>query len=182
MNLPDSLTIPVAKRPVDGHISPPGSKSLTNRALICSALANGVSRLSGVLDSEDTRVMIDALGSLGVSISKAEDGRELSVRGLGGTIPVANADLFVANSGTTMRFLTALVTLGHGEYRLDGVARMRERPIGDLLAALSQLGARVECEKRSDCPPVVVHASGLRGGEAVVRGEISSQFLSGLVM
>lgn len=182
MASPDSLTVPVVSGPLIGSIRPPGSKSLTNRALVCAALAEGTSTLSGALDSEDTRVMIDAIGNLGVTIERADGGRVLRVTGTKGTIPAAQADLFVGNSGTTMRFLTALLTLGTGEYRIDGVARMRERPIGDLLDALSQVGGRVESEDHNDCPPVVVHASGLAGGEATVRGTLSSQFLSGLLM
>jgi 3-phosphoshikimate 1-carboxyvinyltransferase len=97
-------------------------------------------------------------------------------------IPAPEADLFVANSGTTMRFLTAMVSLGHGRYRLDGVPRMRERPIGDLLAALQQLGVRASAEGKTDCPPVVIHAHGLRGGRVRIKGDVSSQFLSGLML
>ena len=104
------------------------------------------------------------------------------VHGAGGEIPALEADLFCANSGTTIRFLTALATLGHGSFRLDGVERMRERPIADLLDALNQLGAHAASENGDGCPPVVVHANGLPGGTANVRGDISSQFLSGLLM
>ena len=104
------------------------------------------------------------------------------VHGAGGEIPALEAELFCANSGTTIRFLTALATLGHGAFRLDGVERMRERPIGDLLDALNQLGAHATSENDNGCPPVVVHANGLPGGTATVRGDISSQFLSGLLM
>jgi 3-phosphoshikimate 1-carboxyvinyltransferase len=182
MHLHATITVPVAARPLEGSVTPPGSKSLTNRALICAALADGDSTLTGALDSEDTRVMIDALSLLGIPIGRHGSGITLSVHGAGGTIRAAKADLFVANSGTTMRFLTALVTLGRGEYRIDGIARMRERPIGDLISGLSQLGASVVCEGQNDCPPVVVHSSGLPGGAAVVRGDVSSQFLSGLLM
>src|SRR5207249_10482810 len=97
-------------------------------------------------------------------------------------IPAASADLWVANSGTTMRFLTALVGLGKGRYRLDGVQRMRERPIEDLLDALRQLGVEAHSEQRNGCPPVVVRTNGLTGGRARIRGDISSQFLSALLM
>jgi 3-phosphoshikimate 1-carboxyvinyltransferase len=106
----------------------------------------------------------------------------LEVDGCGGKIPASQADLFVGNSGTTIRFLTAMVTLGHGTYRLAGIPRMHQRPIGDLAEALRQLGSDVTCESPGDCPPVVVRASGLRGGTAKIRGDISSQFLSGLLM
>jgi len=171
-----------AAAPVRGRIRPPGSKSITNRALVCAALARGTSTLTGALDSEDTRVMLDSLGRLGLEVQSRDVGQTLLVRGCGGQIPAARADLFVGNSGTTIRFLTALCALGHGEYRLDGIARMRERPIGDLLEALEQLGARCRGELRAGFPPVIVAGRGLSGGRATVRGDISSQFLSGLLM
>jgi 3-phosphoshikimate 1-carboxyvinyltransferase len=126
--------------------------------------------------------MIGALEQLGVSITVENGGRTIQVNGCNGAPPVSRAELFVANSGTTMRFLTALSTLGLGQFRLDGVPRMRERPIGDLVDALSRLGAEVVCEGANNCPPVVVRARGLRGGEATCRGDVSSQFLSALLM
>jgi 3-phosphoshikimate 1-carboxyvinyltransferase len=178
----ESLAITPARGPIRGTIRPPGSKSITNRALVCAALAEGVSTLNGALDSEDTRVMIDSLGRLGVRIESSEEGRTLKVHGCGGRIPAEHADLYIANSGTSVRFLTALVSLGHGTYRLDGTPRMRERPIQDLLDGLSQLGVREESETANGCPPVVVNADGLRGGTARVRGDVSSQFLSGLLL
>jgi 3-phosphoshikimate 1-carboxyvinyltransferase len=126
--------------------------------------------------------MIDGLCGLGIEVESAEAGQTLIVHGTGGQIPALEADLFCANSGTTIRFLTAMATLGHGSFRLDGVERMRNRPIGDLLSALNQLGANASSEKSKDCPPVVIHANGLPGGSAKVRGDISSQYLSGLLM
>src|SRR5258707_983147 len=129
--------------------------------------------------------MVDALRQLGyriephwgadppiISVSNPEEVR----------IPVGSADLFVGNSGTTMRFLTAMVALGRGRYRLDGVPRMRERPIEDLLVALRQLGVNAFSERGNGCPPVVVESNGLNGGTVRIRGDISSQFLSGLLM
>ncbi len=168
--------------PLHGSIRPPGSKSITNRALVCAALADGESTLTGVLDSEDTRVMIAALGQLGIDVTHDRPGRTIRVVGCGGQIPAAGGDLYVANSGTTVRFLTAMVTLGNGTFRLDGTPRMRQRPIGDLLDALRQLGADVQCEQDTGCPPVVVRAAGLPGGTSTVAGNISSQYLSGLLM
>ena len=178
----ETIEIKPVEGPIHATVRPPGSKSITNRALVCTALAEGQSILSGALDSEDTRVMIDALRALGVSIQVDDGGRTLRVEGCNGWIPAPRAALFVGNSGTTMRFLTALATLGHGEFRLDGVPRMRQRPIGDLIAALTQLGASLACEGANNCPPVVVRADGLAGGRASIRGDISSQFLSGLLM
>ncbi len=178
----DAIEIQPAAGPVRGEIRPPGSKSITNRALVCAALAAGKSTLSGALESEDTRVMVEGLRALGIGVEVSDAGETLSVTGCGGKPPAAQADIFVGNSGTTIRFLTALATLGKGEYRLDGIARMRERPIADLADALNQLGANVACEGAKGCPPVRVVAAGLAGGTATVRGDISSQFLSGLLM
>ncbi len=179
--MPDSLSLTPCGT-VRGSIRPPGSKSITNRALVCAALAEGTSTLSGALDSEDTQVMIDSLQRLGIPVERQDDGSTLIVSGCGGNIPASEADLFVGNSGTTIRFLTAMTTLGHGTYRLNGVPRMHERPIADLLSALNQLGADARSEAGSGCPPVIVRASGLPGGRATIRGVISSQFLSGLLM
>ena len=178
----ESIEIEPVAKPVRARVRPPGSKSVTNRALVCAALAKGRSTLRGALDSEDTRVMIAALGELGIAVAAQDAGRTLVVEGTDRRIPAVNAELFCANSGTTIRFLTALVTLGHGAFRLDGVARMRQRPIADLLDALNQLGADARSETGNGCPPVVVHANGLPGGSATVRGDVSSQFLSGLLM
>ena len=178
----DRLPIAPASGPIRGRIRPPGSKSITNRALVCAALAQGDSTLTGALDSEDTRVMIAALEQLGIHVEVQDDGRTLVVHGRAGRIPASMAELFVGNSGTTIRFLTALCTLGYGSFRLDGVPRMRERPIGDLLDALNQLGAICRGMLRDGYPPVEMRAAGLAGGRATVRGDISSQFLSGLLM
>jgi 3-phosphoshikimate 1-carboxyvinyltransferase len=169
--------------PVHGKVRPPGSKSITNRALVCAALAKGESTLTGALDSEDTQVMIESLGRLGIRVESLDASETLVVHGCGGQIPAKQAELFVGNSGTTIRFLTALCGLGRGTFRLDGIQRMRERPIGDLLDALRQLGTNAAGEVRDGFPPVVVHGNGLSGkGQVRVRGDISSQFLSGLLM
>lgn len=178
----DSYLVPPVSSPVRGSIRPPGSKSITNRALIVAALAEGTSQLSGVLDSDDTRVMIDSLQKLGATIEQDIGNCTLKITGLAGGSRVEHADLWLQNSGTSIRFLTALCALGHGEYRLDGNARMRERPIQDLVDALNGLGARVDCELESACPPVRVVADGLAGGTTSVAGNISSQYLSALLM
>lgn len=169
--------------PVRGRVRPPGSKSITNRALICAALAEGASTLTGALDSEDTQVMVAALRQLGVEVAAADAAAStLVVSGCGGTIPADAADLYIANSGTSVRFLTALAAIGRGRFRFHGTPRMHERPIQDLLDGLSQLGVQATSEPGTGCPPVIVEADGLRGGKAGVRGDVSSQFLSGLLM
>ncbi len=180
--MPDQIAIKPILRPIRATIRPPGSKSITNRALICAALADGHSRLSGALDSEDTRVMVDALRQFGLTVQHDVATATIEITGCGGNLPRDAADLFCANSGTTIRFLTGLVAAGRGRFRLDGVARMRERPIEDLLHALRQLGADAVSEAGNGCPPVVVNAHGMQGGQATVRGNISSQFLSALLM
>lgn len=182
MNLLDPLPITPLIRPVRATVRVPGSKSYTNRALPVAALAKGNSVLTGVLDSEDTQVMMSALRSLGVSIEQDAENRLARVQGCDGRIPATRADLFLANSGTSMRFLTAIVTVGHGRFRLDGVARMRERPMGDLLSALRSLGVNVQSTTANDCPPLEVLANGLPGGRVVIRADVSSQFLSGLLV
>ncbi|MCL4115112.1 UNVERIFIED_CONTAM: hypothetical protein GTU68_017336 [Idotea baltica] len=174
--------IPVAK-PVSGTVRPPGSKSITNRALILSALANGTSTLTGVLDSVDTAVMLDSLNRLGIQVKHDRKTATCTVAGCGGHLTKQAADLWLENSGTSIRFLTSLCCLGNGRFRLDGSKRMRERPIIDLVDTLQALGASVRCEDpQGGCPPVVVEGSTFGGGSAAVSGDISSQFLSSLLM
>src|SRR5438552_12954683 len=184
--LPETLEIRPLSQPRVAAVRVPGSKSITNRALVLAALtAKGFACvLRGALRSEDTEVMIEALRALGFRVFTEwpESVVVVSSREEEPIIPAEEADLFVANSGTTMRFLTALVSLGHGRYRLDGVPRMRERPIEDLLAALRQLGVLAYSENNNGCPPVVVLALGLRGGNVRIKGDVSSQFLSALLM
>jgi 3-phosphoshikimate 1-carboxyvinyltransferase len=160
----------------------PGSKSLTNRALIVASMAKGLSTLNGVLDSDDTRVMIDSLRRLGIAVEHAPSSSTIGVSGCGGRIPSGDAELFVANSGTSLRFLTAMVATGQGTYKLDGTPRMRQRPVADLLMALNGLGADARSDLGTGCPPLTVVTSGLDGGYAHVKGNVSSQFLSGLLM
>ena len=178
----DTLSIPPVSSPVRGAVRPPGSKSITNRALVCSGLAHGESLLTGVLDSEDTRVMVAGLAALGIPIEADWAVSELRVQGSGGRIPAATAMLDCRASGTTMRFLSAVCGLGHGSYRLDGTARMRKRPIDDLLGAMRSLGVDAEAESEGGCPPVVIRSQGMQGGRVTVAGGTSSQFASGLAM
>jgi 3-phosphoshikimate 1-carboxyvinyltransferase len=160
----------------------PGSKSLTNRALIIAAMADGKSTLTGALDSDDTRVMVQALQALGISVRHEPENAIIEVEGCGGRFPNATANLDLANSGTSLRFLTAMLAAGQGTYHLDGSPRMRERPVSDLLMAVNGLGANARSDLETGCPPVTIEASGLDGGYAFVRGDVSSQFLSGLLM
>jgi 3-phosphoshikimate 1-carboxyvinyltransferase len=183
---PDKLAIEPLPRPPHATVRVPGSKSITNRALVLAALCGKVRpcEIHNCLHSEDTLVMIEALRALGFDVQVDAVESQVRVAGSPGAnrIPGVEADLFVANSGTTMRFLTAMVCLGHGRYRLDGVARMRERPIGDLLKALQQLGVRAVSERNNGCPPVCIDADGLAGGRVRICGDVSSQFLSGLLL
>ena len=179
---PSRRTIQPVHSPVLGSIRPPGSKSITNRALICAALAKGTSRLSGVLDSDDTRVMVAGLEALGVSITADWSHQQLHVQGTEGHIPAASATIDCRASGTTMRFLAALVSLGNGSYLLDGTARMRQRPIGDLLQALQNLGITATAGSPNDCPPVTIEAGGITASTTTIAGGTSSQFASGLAL
>jgi 3-phosphoshikimate 1-carboxyvinyltransferase len=179
--------------PLAATVCVPGSKSLTNRALLIAALANGTTRLTNALFSDDSRYFSQALQALGFDVRLDPEHAEMTINGLGGQIPAKKADLFIGNAGTAARFLSAFLTLGNGEYFLNGDERMRERPIGDLVEALSQLGARVgpaltaddkrwNTEHRQICPPIKIIASGLPGGKTTIAGDISSQFLSALLM
>ena len=177
----DTLEIQPLLRPVDADVTVPGSKSYTNRALLIAALANGRSRLSGALKSDDTRYMGDALSALGVDV-RVEADDTFIVEGTDGRIPASNATLFVGNSGTTIRFLTACLALGSGTYTLDGGSRMRERPIQDLIDGLRPLRVHARSLSGNGCPPVVVEGSGLEGGCTRMPGDRSSQYLSALLM
>ena len=180
--MPAELPIPPCPGPVRGAVRPPGSKSITNRALVCAALARGESLLTGVLDSDDTRVMAAGLAALGMHLDADWERGHVRVAGSAGRIPASTATLDCAASGTTMRFLSAVCGLGRGTYRLDGTARMRQRPIGDLLGALRDLGVDAVAESPGECPPVVIRSPGLPGGDVRIRGGTSSQFASGLAM
>ncbi|WP_437206990.1 3-phosphoshikimate 1-carboxyvinyltransferase [Planctomicrobium sp. SH664] len=172
---------PVSK-PIQGTIRPPGSKSITNRAMILATLARGTTRLTGVLDSVDTRVMADGLAALGVGIETDFEQQTIVIPGTEGRLPNHTADLWCENSGTSIRFLTALCASAHGDYRLDGNPRMRERPIAPLVNTLRSVGLDIVCEFDNGCPPVIVNAQGLPGGKMHVAGNLSSQYLSALLM
>jgi len=182
MTYPDLLRIEPTSRPMNAIVSVPGSKSLSNRALVLAAL-HGDAELANLLHSDDTAVMLAALKTLGFSIDI--DGTTVRVRRPADEarlIPATSADLFVGNSGTTVRFLAAMLSLVEGTYTLDGVPRMRERPIEPLLEALRQLGVTAESTAGTGCPPVRIASSGWKSNEATVRADVSSQYLSGLLM
>ena len=167
----------------DPRIDPPARIEKHHEpAPVCAALAEGESILDGALASDDTRAMIEGLEQLGVAVAHEPPEATIRVVGCKGRPLAAAADIIAGNSGTTVRFLTAVAALGHGEFRLDGSARMRQRPIEDLLDALGQLGADAVSQFGTGCPPVLVHAAGLPGGHAIVAGDISSQFLSAVLM
>lgn len=179
--MPDVRLDPIAQ-PFESTITPPGSKSITNRALILAALARDESTLSNVLFADDTLVMIDSLKKLGFEIEVDESSKSIAVEGLGGEIPSNSTELFVGNSGTTIRFLTALCTLGVGRFFLDGIERMRERPIGELVELLKNLGGRISYLEREGFAPIEVRGRRLAGGFARFGASASSQFLSAVLM
>ena len=176
------LDLPRAER-ARGTLRLPGSKSISNRVLLLAALADGTTQVRGLLDSDDTRVMLEALAALGVAHSPGERRGERQVTGAPAGFPVKRATLFLGNAGTAFRSLTAALALGDGDYRLEGVPRMHERPIGDLVDALRQAGARIEYGAKEGFPPLAI-APCERTGDAVlrVRGEVSSQYLTALLI
>jgi 3-phosphoshikimate 1-carboxyvinyltransferase len=180
----EELEIAPARGPLHADIALPGSKSITNRALLLAAMASGRSTIEAALLSDDTSVMTAALRALGFRIEVDEAAHRISVDGLGGAIPASSADLFVGGAGTAMRFIVGFLTLGRGRYRLDGNQRMRQRPMGPLLDAMQQLGASVYAERDNRCPPVVVesHRSAFGGGETTIDARESSQFVSAVLM
>src|SRR3954471_16164689 len=148
--------------PFTATVTPPGSKSLTNRALVLAALADGICDLSNVLFADDTLVMLEGLTRLGFHLVIDHDARTVRVHGRGGHVDRTSAEIFCGNSGTTIRFLTALCALGNGGFTLDGVPRMRQRPIGALAGMLKNLGVRVTTAPENEgFPPVHVDAHGL---------------------
>jgi 3-phosphoshikimate 1-carboxyvinyltransferase len=190
MPLPDLIEIVPLSAPVHAEITVPGSKSITNRALVLAALADGEVTLTGALWSEDTQVMVDCLQRLGFDVRVEQDANEfcnrtITVRGRGGEIPKAGTaeqplELFVGNAGTAARFLAAMVCLGQGVYRLSGVPRMHERPQAALFSALRELGYRVDAS--GDKLPAVIHGTGPRAAKCRVSIEKSSQFASALLL
>ena len=169
-------------RPPECEVRVPGSKSITNRALLIAALAQGESTLDGVLFSDDTHYMAEGWRQLGITVREDTNAERFIVTGGGGAIPAQGADLYVGNAGTAMRFLVAALCLGHGRFRIDGSARMQQRPIQELLDALAELGGQARSAAGNGFPPVVVEAEGLLGGHARVAAAKSSQFLSALLM
>ena len=166
--------------PPDATVRLPGSKSITNRALVCAAMADGTSVLSGALHADDTDAMIGCLRALGIAVDV--DGATVTVHGRGGVIPVAAAKLDVRLSGTTARFVAPLAARGHGRYEIDAAPPMRRRPMAPTFEALRSLGVAVEELGDPGCLPVVITSTGLRSGLVRVSGDVSSQFVSGLLM
>jgi 3-phosphoshikimate 1-carboxyvinyltransferase len=179
---PERLPIQPLAGPIDVELAVPGSKSITNRALLLGALADGPVTLTGALFANDPFYMLGALCSLGFEVEARPEESILRVVGRNGTIPTKQADLFIGNAGTAMRFLTAGLSIGEGHFRLDGNARMRERPIRDLVDGLQKLGVPIRCEQNNGCPPVIIDAAGLPGGRAQMDGSRSSQFVSAVLM
>jgi 3-phosphoshikimate 1-carboxyvinyltransferase len=179
---PEELEVTPLERPPDATIRVPGSKSVTNRALIIAALAQGHSRILNPLFSDDSFWLMNALVRLGIDVSADGERREVYVSGKRGEIPASGVDLFVGNAGTVARFLPPVLALGRGPYTVDGVPRMRERPVADLVHAMRRLGAAVEYAGEHGRFPLTINGGGIRGGEARVSASKSSQFISGLLM
>lgn len=176
------LRIEPIVKPFALNLAPPGSKSLTNRALVCAALSSGESTLRNILFADDTEVMLQNLAKLGFDLKIDREQRVVGVSGKAGTIPAQDAELHCRNSGTTIRFLSALVSLGKGKYVLDGVERMRQRPIGALVQMLKNLGVRSRYLANDGFPPIEIDADGLPGGHVRYGTESSSQYLSAILM
>ncbi|MEG3753342.1 3-phosphoshikimate 1-carboxyvinyltransferase [Psychromonas arctica] len=177
------LLNPIKK--VDGEINLPGSKSLSNRALLLAALAKGTTTLTNLLDSDDIRHMLNALKKLGVNYTLSADKKQCVVEGLGrafNTQELGDIELFLGNAGTAMRPLCAALCLGQGEYTLTGEPRMFERPIGSLVDSLKQAGADVTYLKDENYPPLKIKGTGLKGGDISIDGSVSSQFLTAFLM
>ena len=175
----NGLTIKAPGRPLTGRVTPPGSKSITNRALLLAALARGTSRLTGALKSDDTKLMAQALRAMGVTIDESDD-TSFTVTGTG-RLRAPSGPLFLGNAGTAMRFLTAAVTMIDGTVVVDGDAHMRKRPIGPLVQALRSLG--IGCTDTGGYPPVTVHGRGpFAAGRVEIDGGLSSQYISALLM
>jgi 3-phosphoshikimate 1-carboxyvinyltransferase len=169
-------------RRVSGTVQLPGSKSISNRILLLAAVATGTTRILDLLESDDTRYMLEALRALGVKLT--QEGTTVEVQGTGGTLPVRSAELFLGNAGTAFRPLTAVLAFSGGEYRLSGLPRMHERPIKDLVDALRTLGAKIDYLGNEGYPPLAIHPAdaGAERAEVPVRGDVSSQFVSALMM
>ncbi|HEX8784954.1 MAG TPA: 3-phosphoshikimate 1-carboxyvinyltransferase, partial [Telluria sp.] len=166
---------------VAGTVRLPGSKSISNRTLLLAALSEGTTTIHDLLDSDDTRVMLAALRSLGIAWEQIDE-RTHVVHGAGGKLPVAQADLFMGNAGTAIRPLTAALAAIGGDYTLHGVPRMHERPIGDLVDALNAVGAAIEYTGNPGYPPLRIRTGALKAERMAVRGNVSSQFLTALLM
>jgi 3-phosphoshikimate 1-carboxyvinyltransferase len=176
---------PIAIQPIgpfQAALRPPGSKSLTNRALLLAALAEGRSIVRRALLADDTLRMIEALETLGLAPRVEDGGAAIHLDGRGGQIPETHAQLYLGNAGTAYRFLTAACCLGHGEYSLDGIERMRQRPIAQLVEALTRIGASISYLRAPGFPPLSVRGSGLRGGELTLPPTLSSQYISALLL
>lgn len=179
LDFPPQLTLSPASHAA-GTIALPGSKSISNRLLLLAALARGTTTLTGLLESDDTQVMVTALRALGITI-RDRRAQRYEIDGAGGPFPAKAADLHLGLSGLSMRTLVAALALSGGHYRADGVPRMRERPIGDLVDAMRPLGVDIRYELAAGFPPVLIGPGAPQAAPVRVRGDVSSQFLTGLL-
>lgn len=180
--LPDPLPIEPLDGPLDADVRVPGSKSLTNRALVCAALADGTSTITRALFADDTEAMIGVLRNLGLRVDAEPGGGRLTVTGGAGRLPASDAVIDVRQSGTTARFAVPMLALGHGTYRVTAHAQMQARPMAATFDALRELGIGIEEQREAGQLPVTVSGGGLRSRTVRVPGDVSSQFLSGLLL
>jgi 3-phosphoshikimate 1-carboxyvinyltransferase len=181
VSYPAYIDLPVVAR-VQGTVALPGSKSISNRILLLAALSNGTTDIKALLASDDTHVMLNALTTLGIVWQQKEGTQDFTVEGAGGVFPVQSADLFMGNAGTAIRPLTAALAVLGGDYTVHGVPRMHERPIGDLVDALNAVGFHIDYTGNPGYPPLHIHRGQLTAPSMKVRGNVSSQFLTALLM
>ncbi|MBQ9490424.1 MAG: 3-phosphoshikimate 1-carboxyvinyltransferase, partial [Lachnospiraceae bacterium] len=186
MNLPSTYAVPCMANRISAlgtlRVTVPGSKSITNRALLLAVLANGTSTLRGALFSDDSRHFLECVRSLGFLTEADEQNALIRVTGIGGSIPKKEASLYVGSAGTAARFLTAYLGISNGTYHMDASAQMRKRPMAPLLRGLESLGCTFICEENKDCFPFMLHGNGFQADGVTVDIDRSSQFLSALLI
>ena len=177
----EKITLPKTSS-IEGTVRLPGSKSISNRSLLLAALGEGQIKLDNILSSNDVDRMFEALQTLGIPCSRNVEERTVELQGCAGPLPNGDFNLYLENAGTAVRSMTAAICASKGNYVIDGNARMRERPIKDLVDALLKLGIDISYEFPTDCPPLNIKANGIKGGTTSVNGSVSSQYITALLL